>query len=112
MGRLDRRESATEAKARTISIEQKVAGDISSLVDEGAVSRTEAGASRVLASRCARALLDQWEGAMHERERGKSSAALSAKLTAERAIVSRFLNDDLGADAASGHSLEQERQIA
>jgi hypothetical protein len=62
--RLDQRDSDKSAGARTISIEQQSAdgaGDAFMIVDEVALIRTESGASRILALRCATALLDNWE---------------------------------------------------
>lgn len=89
--RLDQRDSAKRAGARTISIEQQSAdgtGAAFMIVDEAALIRTEFGASRILASRCANVLLDNWECAMRERDGGKLGNGLMQKLEAEREIVS------------------------
>ncbi len=112
--RLDQRESAKSAGARTVSIEQKTSdgeGDAYTIVDETAQIRTEAGASRILATRCADALLDQWELAMRERDSGKSGDHLTQKLQAEREIVRSFLLGASNRQVAGPLTNEQERQI-
>lgn len=112
--RLDQRDSAKRVGARTVSMDQQTdegSGDIYTIVDEAAVLRTEAGASRILASRCADALLDEWEYAMRERDGGKSGAALTAKLGSERQIVRKFLFETPQAEHPSPLTKEQERQV-
>ena len=112
--RLDQRDSAKKVGARTVSIELKVSGGEGSaytIIDEGALIRAEAGASRFMASRCANALLNEWEQAMQDRDGGKSGAGLTAKLIAERRIVSNFLFENTKPDIARNLTIEQERQI-
>lgn len=112
--RLDQRDSAKNVGARTVSIERKAGdGEVGAItiVDEYALLRTEAGASRILASRCADALLDEWEQAMRNRDGRTSGADLAAKLRAEREIVSRFLFQYPRKGAQSDLTKEQERQV-
>ena len=112
--RLDQRDSAKSAGARTLSIDQQTGdgeGDAYTIVDEGALIRTESGASHILASRCANALLDEWELAMRDRDGGKSGASLTAKLSDERAIVGSFLFESLRNSQEGSLSKEQERQV-
>lgn len=112
--RLDQRDSAKSVGARTVPMGQQTDegfDDSYTIVDEAAVLRTEAGASRILASRCADGLLDEWEHAMRERDRGKSTDDLGAKLASERKIVRNFLFDNPRTEIESSLTKEQKRQV-
>ena len=112
--RLDQRESAKRMGARTVSLEQHNAGtELKAFTfhDENAQERTEAGASQLMAARCANALLDEWEQAMRARDKRHASLALNAKLAFERGIVTRFLTDTPEPQEDDTLTGEQKRQV-
>ncbi|MXP15124.1 sigma-70 family RNA polymerase sigma factor [Altererythrobacter confluentis] len=111
--RLDQRESAKKMGARTVSLEPHNAGTELEFTihDENAQERTEAGASQLMAARCANALLDEWEQAMRARDKRHASLALNAKLAFERGIVTRFLTDTPEPQEDDTLTGEQKRQV-
>ena len=113
--RLDQRESARKIGARTVSILQTNAdgeAEALSLVDETALPAVEEGASKVMTTRCANRLLDEWQQQMLQRgSSGRRSAELSAKLMEERTLVASHLFDFPRGSAGQGMTGEQMRQV-
>lgn len=122
--RLDQRDSARNAGIRTVPIDQQSsAGKTHAcvIIDADALAKTESGASRLMAARCADALLDEWEDAMRARDAdacdrasGQTAAPslpANRKLASERRIVTRFLNDQPEPVSESGLTTEQKRQV-
>ena len=119
--RLDQRPAAVRTGARTVSLDAVPAGEAAPIPDEGAEARVEHGANRVMARRMVDALLDDYAAARLPAKPGTVAPdrlrAMEARISEERALVSRHLLGTAGSAAmaaaspAAARSREQRRQV-